>query len=172
MRNFKAIMLAIVALPVWAHAQTFGICDKKPQVRDAIMQALGAEGGLFIPFERGGRGAASVSLGFAGTLFGCAVRRGAGDASNGWLVRIDRQRLFRTIHGVAEQGSGRLLLNLADGPEFDVVVERTQRTLSGHSLSGRVEGVAGSAVTMVAHAGSVSFVASANASFSRGTKFG
>ena len=72
--------------------------------------------------------------------------------ADGWLVRVDRQRLFQTIHGVARQGSGRLALNLPDGLQFDVAVERTRRTLSGHSLSGRVDGVAGSAVTFAVHA--------------------
>ena len=53
---------------------------------------------------------------------------------------------------MAETGTGHLVLNVADGLAFDFVVERTQRTLSGHSLSGRLEGVSGSAVTFVAHA--------------------
>ena len=135
-----AIVLAIAALPVWAHAQTLG---------------MGAEGGLFIPLSAADAAqlpSASVSQEpFSDAQSGAEPEAPA----NGWLVRIDRQRLFRTIHGVAEQGSGRLLLNLANGLEFDVVVERTRRTLSGHSLSGRVEGVAGSAVTMVAHAEAV-----------------
>ena len=140
LRNLKAIMLAIAILPVWAHAQTLG---------------MGAEGGLFIPLSAADAAqlpSASVSQEpFSDAQSGAEPEAPA----NGWLVRIDRQRLFRTIHGVAEQGSGRLLLNLANGLEFDVVVERTRRTLSGHSLSGRVEGVAGSAVTMVAHAEAV-----------------
>ena len=71
---------------------------------------------------------------------------------NDWLVRIDQRRLFRTIHGVAARGSGRLVLNVAQGLEFEVVVERTSPTLSGYSLSGRVAGMAGSAVTFAAGA--------------------
>ena len=71
---------------------------------------------------------------------------------NDWLVRVDQRRLFRTIHGVAALGSGRLLLNVAQGLEFEVVVERTSPTLSGYSLSGRVAGVAGSTVTFAAGA--------------------
>ena len=71
---------------------------------------------------------------------------------NDWLVRVDQRRLFRTIHGVAARGSGRLLLNVAQDLEFEVVVERTSPTLSGYSLSGRVAGVAGSAVTFAAGA--------------------
>ena len=73
-----------------------------------------------------------------------------------WLVRVDRQALFETIHAVERNGSGasapeRLVLNVAEGFEFEVVAERAQRTLSGHSLSGRVAGVAGSAVTFAVH---------------------
>ena len=71
---------------------------------------------------------------------------------NGWLVRVDRRRLFQTIHAVERSGSGRLVLNVAEGVEFDVAVERTHRTLSGHSLSGRVVGVAGGAVTFAVNA--------------------
>ena len=71
---------------------------------------------------------------------------------NGWLVRVDRRRLFQTIHAVERSGSGCLVLNVAEGLEFEVVVERTGRTLSGHSLSGRVVGMVNSAVTFVAHA--------------------
>ena len=79
--------------------------------------------------------------------------------SDRWLVRVDRQRLFRTIHAVERSVSGgnapgeagehgeRLVLNVADGFSMEVAAERTQRTLSGHSLSGRVVGTPGSAVT-------------------------
>ena len=75
-----------------------------------------------------------------------------GSPANGWLVRVDRRRLFQVIHAAARNGSGRLVLKVADDLAFDVVVERTKRTLSGHSLSGRLEGVAGSAVTFAAQA--------------------
>ena len=71
---------------------------------------------------------------------------------NDWLVRIDQWRLFRTIHGVAARGSGRLLLNVAQDLEFEVVVERASPTLSGYSLSGRVAGVAGGVATFAAGA--------------------
>ena len=71
---------------------------------------------------------------------------------NDWLVRIDQRRLFRTIHGVAARGSGRLLLNVAQDLEFEVVVERASPTLSGYSLSGRVAGVAGGVATFAAGA--------------------
>ena len=67
-------------------------------------------------------------------------------ATRGWLVRVDRPQLFRLIHSVGRSGA-RLTLPVAEGSALDVVVERTRRTLSGHSLSGRVEGIAGSAAT-------------------------
>ena len=113
--------------------------------------AWGADAGLFLPLSAAdaalfARPAVSPAPSAGGAL-------GEGRApANGWLVRVDRRRLFRTIHGVARQGAGNLALNVAEGLQFDFVVERAQRTLSGHSLSGRLEGVAGSAVTFVAHA--------------------
>ena len=117
----------------------------------SVTPAWGADAGLFIPLS-----ATDAAL-FAHSAVSPAPSADGqptdGQApTNGWLVRIDRKRLFQTIHGVAKLGSGSLLLNVAEGVEFDFVVERTQRTLSGHSLSGRVAGVAGSAVTFVAHA--------------------
>ena len=113
--------------------------------------ASGADAGLFIPLSAAdaalfGHSAISPAPSTDGQL-----RDGQAPA-NGWLVRVDQRRLFQTIHGAAERGTGRLLLNVADGLEFNVVVERTRRTLSGHSLSGRLENVAGSAVTLVAQA--------------------
>ena len=74
---------------------------------------------------------------------------------NGRLVRVDRRRLFQTIHAVERSGSGRLVLNVAEGLEFEVAADRTERTLSGHSLSGRVVGMATSAVTFAVHAEAV-----------------
>ena len=112
----------------------------------SVAPAWGADAGLFLPLSAAdatllARPAVSPAPSAGGAL-------GEGQVpANGWLVRVDRDRLFRTIHGVARQGAGRLALNVAEGLEFDFVVERTQRTLSGHSLSGRLEGVAGSAVT-------------------------
>ena len=117
----------------------------------AAPPAWGADAGLFLPLSAAdaalfARPAVSPAPSAGGAL-------GEGRApANGWLVRVDRRRLFRTIHGVARQGAGNLALNVAEGLQFDFVVERAQRTLSGHSLSGRLEGVAGSAVTFVAHA--------------------
>ena len=80
---------------------------------------------------------------------------------NRWLVRVDQQRLFQTIHAVERRGADgsaadgadgdaaeRLVLNVADGFAMEILAERTQRTLSGHSLSGRVLGTPGSAVTL------------------------
>ena len=63
------------------------------------------------------------------------------------LVRIDRQRLFRTIHEVALRGPVSVVLNVAEGLEIEVMVERSRRTLSGHSLSGRVVDASASAMT-------------------------
>ena len=117
----------------------------------SAVAAWGADAGLFIPLNAADAAIiAQPHVAQESTVGGRfkAVRAPA----DGWLVRVDRQRLFQTIHGVARQGSGRLALNLPDGLEFDVAVERTRRTLSGHSLSGRVDGVAGSAVTFAVHA--------------------
>ena len=122
------LALALFAVPVW-----------------------GADAALFIPLN-----AADAAL-FAPPSVSPeppgGEQLGEGQAPpNGWLVRVDRRRLFQTIHAVERSGSGRLVLNVAEGVEFDVAVERTQRTLSGHSLSGRV---AGGAVTFVVHAEAV-----------------
>lgn len=96
---------------------------------------------LFIPLDAGA---------VAGTSGGQRLLDGR--EGDGWLVRVNQRRLFRTIHGVAAQGSGRLVLNVGQDLAFEVVVERTSPTLSGYSLSGRVAGVAGSAVTFAAGA--------------------
>ena len=97
--------------------------------------------GLFIPLDAGAA---------AGTAGGQRLLDGR--EGDGWPVRVNQRRLFRTIHGVAAQGSGRLVLNVAQDLAFEVVVERTSPTLSGYSLSGRVAGVAGSAATFAAGA--------------------
>ena len=108
--------------------------------------AWGADAGLFLPLSAADAALLAHPAVSPVPSAGAPLRAGQAPAS-GWLVRVDRQRLFQTIHGVARQGAGRLVLNVAEGLEFDFVVERAQRTLSGHSLSGRVAGVAGSAVT-------------------------
>ena len=88
----------------------------------------------------------------ASATLGEAESRAASE--NRWLVRVDQQRLFRTIHAVERRGADgsaaaeRLVLNVAEGFAMEVAAERTQRTLSGHSLSGRVVGTPGSAVTL------------------------
>ena len=122
------LALALFAVPVW-----------------------GADAALFIPLN-----AADAAL-FAPPSVSPepsgGEQLGEGQAPpNGWLVRVDRRQLFQTIHAVERSGSGRLVLNVAEGVEFEVAVERTQRTLSGHSLSGRVVGVAGGAVTFAVNA--------------------
>ena len=112
--------------------------------------AWGGEADLFVPLDaaEAARFAPPAGAGSAAAPKASAKR---------WLVRVDRQRLFETMRVVERNGAGasasggnaaeRFVLNVAEDLAFEVVVERTQRTLSGHSLSGRVAGVAGSAVT-------------------------
>ena len=122
------LALALFAVPVW-----------------------GADAALFIPLNAAD--AALLAPPSVSPEPSSGEQLGEGQAPpNSWLVRVDRRRLFQTIHAVERRGSGRLLLNVAEGVEFDVAVERTQRTLSGHSLSGRVVGVAGGAVTFAVNA--------------------
>lgn len=64
------------------------------------------------------------------------------------LVRIDRQRLFQTIHEVALRGPARVALNVAEDLEIEAIAERSRRTLSGHSLSGRVVDASASGMTL------------------------
>ena len=66
-------------------------------------------------------------------------------------VRIARQELRAVRADVENAGAGRLLLNIADGVQLDVVMERTGPTKWGYSLSGRVAGGAGGFVTLVVH---------------------
>ena len=108
----------------------------------AALPIWGAEEGLFIP----------VDAADAAHLAPASVSEGSTVTGQQWLVRVDRGRLFSTIRTVEHAGFGRLLLNVARGTAFEVAVERTRRTLSGHALSGRVVGAAGSAVTLVVHA--------------------
>ena len=125
------LALALSAVPVW-----------------------GADAGLFIPLD-----AADAALfappSVSQVPFGGGQLREGQAPPNGWLVQVDRRRLFQTIHAVERSGSGHLVLNVAEGLEFEVAVDRTERTLSGHSLSGRVVGVAGGAVTFAVHAEAV-----------------
>ena len=100
------------------------------------------EEGLFIPVD-------AVD---AARVAPASVSEGSATTGQRWLVRVDWGRLFSTVRTVEQSGSGRLLLNVTQGLELEVAVERTGRTLSGHSLSGRVVGAAGSAVTLVVHA--------------------
>ena len=108
----------------------------------AALPALGAEEGLFTP----------VDLADAAHVSPASVSEGSAATGQRWLVRVDWGRLFSTVRTVEQSGFGRLLLNVAQGLELEVAVERTRRTLSGYSLSGRVVGTAGSAVTLVVHA--------------------
>ena len=108
----------------------------------AALPTLGAEEGLFTP----------VDAGDAARVAPAPVSEGSAATGQRWFVRVDWGRLFSTVRTVEQSGFGRLLLNVAQGLELEVAVERTRRTLSGHSLSGRVVGAAGSAVTLVVHA--------------------
>lgn len=70
-------------------------------------------------------------------------------------VRIAREELSAVLDDIESAGTGRLLLNVADGARLDVVLERTAPTKWGYSLSGRVAGGAGGYVTLVVHEESV-----------------
>ena len=123
-------------------AEAIGFLRRMLVVSTLALFTVSAWGeGLFIPLDAGA--AAETSGG---------QRLLDGHEGDSWLVRVNQRLLFRTIHGVAAQGSGRLVLNVAQDLAFEVVVERTSPTLSGYSLSGRVAGVAGSAVTFAAGA--------------------
>ena len=117
----------------------------------AAISACGADAALFVPLDPVEAARfAPLSLPSAPANTQAAAAPEAPD--DRWLVRVDRQRLFRTIHAVDRRGSDegaseRLVLNVAEGFSLEVAAERTRRTLSGHSLSGRVIGVPGSAVT-------------------------
>lgn len=110
-----------------------------------VATAWGADA-LFIPLDEveASRFAPAVSAQRLGTARLAERAVGAGEH---YLVRIDRQRLFQTIHAVALSGPVSVVLNMADNFEIEVIAERAKRTLSGHSLSGRVAGAPGSAVT-------------------------
>ena len=83
-----------------------------------------------------------------------SVRRSANDA---WErpVGIDRHELAAARDDVERAGIGRLLLNVRNGVQLDVVVERTAPTRWGYSLSGRVVGERVGFVTLVVHGGAV-----------------
>ena len=66
-------------------------------------------------------------------------------------VRIARQELAAAQTDVQGFGTGRLLLNVREGVDLDVVVERTAPTKWGYSLSGRVVGGRVGFVTLVVH---------------------
>ena len=66
-------------------------------------------------------------------------------------VRIARQELAVAHEDVQGFGTGRLLLNVKEGVDLDVVVERTGPTKWGYSLSGRVAGGRVGFVTLVVH---------------------
>ena len=81
------------------------------------------------------------------------VRRSRAAAPDAWerRVRIARQELAVARGDVQNFGAGRLLLNVREGVDLDVVVERTAPTKWGYSLSGRVAGGNVGFVTLVVH---------------------
>ena len=142
-------------VPAGAHSAEAGPADSLRHLLAAVALGLSVHPvwgtGLFTPVDA----ADAVRFGHhaASPMPSIADRSADGEApAKGWLVRVDRPQLFRTIHKAARQGSGRILLNVAEGLEFDVAVERTGPTLSGYSLSGSVVGVAGGVVTLVVNA--------------------
>lgn len=66
-------------------------------------------------------------------------------------VRIVRHELVAAREAVENAGAGRVLLNVGEGVNLDVVVERTAPTRWGYSLSGRVAGSSVGFVTLVVH---------------------
>lgn len=62
-----------------------------------------------------------------------------------------RQELAVARDDAESFGAGRLLLNVREGVDLDVVVERTAPTKLGYSLSGRVTGERTGFVTLVVH---------------------
>ena len=118
----------------------------------AAIPAWGDEADLFLPLD------AAEAARFASPASPSAEAAAVPEApTRRWLVRIDRQRLFQAIRTIERDSdasgsaSERLVLNVAEGFHFEFLAERAQRTLSGHSLSGRLDGVAGSAVTFAVH---------------------
>ena len=131
----------------------------------AAAPAWGGEADLFLPLDA----AEAARLASVAVPSAPPANAGSADAppapAERWLVRVNRERLFETIHALERNGadarafgggsSARLVLNVAEGFQFEVAVERVARTLSGHSLSGHVVGEAGSAVTFAVHADGV-----------------
>ena len=105
-------------------------------------------GGLFLPGD--GVGAAGDVV--HGVKSAAAPPSMAG-LPRAWerSVRIARQELAVARGDVHNFGSGRLLLNVREGVDLDVVVERTAPTKWGYSLSGRVAGGNVGFVTLVVH---------------------
>lgn len=70
-------------------------------------------------------------------------------------VGINRHGLIAARNDVENAGTGRLLLNVKDGVQLDVAVERTAAIRRGYSLSGRVVGKSAGFVTLVVHGDAV-----------------
>ena len=105
-------------------------------------------GGLFLPAAAPGTVADVVhGVKSAATPTSMARLPGAWERP----VRIARQELAAAHEDVQGFGTGRLLLNVKEGVDLDVVVERTAPTKWGYSLSGRVAGGNVGFVTLVVH---------------------
>ena len=93
----------------------------------------------------------------ATSLNSTADSRAEGAPVGSWerRVGINRHGLIAARNDVENAGTGRLLLNVKDGVQLDVAVERTAATRRGYSLSGRVVGKNAGFVTLVVHGNAV-----------------
>ena len=104
-------------------------------------------GELFLPADPDG--AADVVHGAKSAVVGSS--RAMAPSVSERRVRIARQELAVARDDVQNFRSGRLLLNVREGVDLDVVVERTAPTTWGYSLSGSVVGGNVGFVTLVVH---------------------
>lgn len=93
----------------------------------------------------------------ATSLNSTADGRAEGAPVGSWERRagINRHGLIAARNDVENAGTGTLLLNVKDGVQLDVAVERTAATRRGYSLSGRVVGKNAGFVTLVVHGDAV-----------------
>ena len=114
-----------------------------PVVLGAVVLGLASESyaaGIFLPVPDDAPPKLAVA-GVGGRLAAGAERR----------VRIAHHELVAAREAVENAGAGRVLLNVGEGVNLDVVVERTAPTRWGYSLSGRVAGGSVGFVTLVVH---------------------
>ena len=118
--------------------------------RRAFLVALGA---LVLAWSQAAY-AVGIFLPATATDFKPAVDQGvrkAALAKPGRRVRVAHEALNAGRDDLEIAGEGRLLLNVRDRVQLDVVVDRTARTGWGYSLSGRVVGEGVGFVTLVVH---------------------